>query len=199
MSEDSKPVQFFIGGQPTSVVRGEIAHQDGNTYKDYIIQQNIVLQQENKRLSQETRDLQGQLSELEDENSDHDSKARRLKQYVGNFHSLSEIYKEIAEKDYQYFTEFTKNNITIWYNSSHLFMIVAIIAVLSQLFIPAPIGFIATITLYYYFIHPKVFDNVSIHKKAIIELISFRKQKESDLKGLTKTMDIIGEFIDNAL
>ena len=238
----SEGIQLYIGasGQPVSVpADGPVAH----IYKDYVIKQNLILQEENKTLAAESRDLNNQIAELEEEGDKHSAQTRRLKQYVSNFHSLSEIYKSIAYKDRAYINATLRQEAPVklgafgapiappgglgaiaspspggpWISPSYLFMFVIVLSMFMQFYIAMlniPLT-IMVLSVYYCYIHPTVAAGhlaerqarelvalrakLSDHIEGMAALVEYRKGHKADLDGLTKTMDLIGGFIDNAL
>lgn len=197
------PVQLFFGESLVPVNKPQ-----STVFKDYIIHQNQELHTENKRLLEEIHDLTTKIDFLEETELNHEKETRRLKQYVSNFHSLSEIYKELAEADNKFFKGTLKkaSPSTSYMSSSNIFLAIHVVSLFAYMVVP-PIVIIAGLTLMYFnFISPRVCDNLeTIHNQLasyrsnIHSLLDLRRQRAQDLTGLSKTMDIIGEFIDNAL
>lgn len=191
MSEkEQSSVKLYISGSGNPT---DIKTTDANNaiYHDYVVQQNMSLMEDNRNMSEEVRTLRAQINELEEACDDVDSKARRLKQYVGNFHTISQIYKELAEEDYRYLSKSKDSKGKL---QSMIFMIVGLLALLIEFYGYRFLPIIMVLT-YYWYVHLAIPSGQAETQR----LISLHKSKSADLKGLEKTMDIIGEFIDNAL
>lgn len=90
MSQSSDKLPFSIninGGDPSSSLGGE---NSSSEYKEYIIQNNICLQQQNQQLTQKNQELSKELSEKEDE---LDKEEERLRYVKGILNNLNEIRK----------------------------------------------------------------------------------------------------------
>lgn len=90
MSQVSDKVPFNIninGGDPSSSLVGE---NSSTEYKEYIIQNNISLQQQNQNLTEKNQELSKELSEKEDE---LDKEEERLRYNKGILNNLNEIRK----------------------------------------------------------------------------------------------------------
>ena len=94
MSQSSDKLPFSIninGGDPSSSLGGE---NSSSEYKEYIIQNNISLQQQNQQLTEKNQELSKELSEKEDE---LDKEEERLRYVKGILNNLNEIKKLAVE------------------------------------------------------------------------------------------------------
>lgn len=90
----SSQLPFHIninGGDPSSSLVGE---NSSTEYKEYIIQNNISLQQQNQQLTEKNQELSQELSEKEDE---LDKEEERLRYIKGILNNLNEIRKLAVE------------------------------------------------------------------------------------------------------
>lgn len=201
-------VQLYIGasGKPVAV------EQDpSNIYKDYIVKQNLVLQEENKSLAESARQLSEQVEELEQETSTIEKQAIQLKQYVRNFYNVSEIHQEVVEADTRYFRKVFKERdqqqlvSSVKWNIDQSYVFISMMLINVALNIWSPFyGFTMWCIMLGYFItsiQPKLKPNqcVSVNVTELQKLMDLRKSKQGILKDLENTMDIIGKFIDDAL
>jgi len=197
-------------------------------YKEYIINQNIELQRQIKELELEVRELNSAKDELEEEADQSDKRIRNLKQHVQNFHTVSEIHREINdncqeftvkeianyERDQlrkQYVHKASKSHrnllinisVFLFYNLILLYLYSAVAVVLN----------VVVAVVYYMFVYPHLeSDQVKIkqleerldaqekdfHDKVKV-LVTYRKSRQEELDELARTIDVIGEFLDNAI
>ena len=68
-----------------------------NVYKDYLIQQNLVFMEDNKKLEKYNQEYETKIEEMEDEMDTTESRLRKIKIYLNNFHSINNILKEVVE------------------------------------------------------------------------------------------------------
>ena len=166
-------------------------------YKNYIIKQNNNLWTENKKLTEEKFNLDKKYEELEEESDTAEKRLRNTKNFLKNFRFINDAL-EIAVNKYEKFNKDLHINVLINYfrlilGLFGIFVVLFIFFGFNKwFFIPLQVGFV---TGFHEFFIPLL---KNIEKKQL-ELIKLKKEKDTEIKEMTKTMDIISEFIDNAL
>ena len=74
-------------------------YEPNNIFKDYIIQTNQQLNLENKNQNIKIKELESQISSLEDENDKYDERIRYMKGLLSNLHEIKNYSLQL--KDYQ--------------------------------------------------------------------------------------------------
>jgi hypothetical protein len=212
-------VQLYIGasGKPAST-----SVDEANIFEEYVVKQNLILQEENKSLAATERHLRCQIRELEDQVDNNERQVTQLKNYVRNFHDVGEIHKTIAKADLRYFHTVSKleerERLVIslqrkqwskskYLNPSYLLMALMAIYVLASMYstLHGTMSLVAVTTYYLYCVHPVLTgtnmaqEQLKHDRAEINKLLQLRKGNEKTLHGLEQTMDIIGKFIDDAL
>jgi len=194
-------------------------NKEDNKYKDYIMNQNISLLEENKNLTLELKAAENRIEELEEESDKDSLVSRKLKQHVQNFYTVSEIYKDILDQ-YKIFTDkelekYDRNLLIRKYKTNPFIrskmMLNFVIFIVYNTFIYyfgssylAALNIII-VALYVYFIG-NIDDSsnrqVELEKKFhdnLTELVKYRESRKAELDELSDTIDIIGNFMDNAI
>jgi hypothetical protein len=191
MTSTIATVPLFIGtsGVPTQVP------EDTKYLKEYLVQLNLSLQKDNYLLGNELKESKNQIVELEDENDEYNRNSDRLKKYVSNFNSLSEVYKSIVIKDREFLQNVKFNN-----NSSLNKLInvstfvIMLISLMFPLYISIPL--VCSCGALHYK-NSDCYDNKNTDDVA--NLLAYHNHQQELIKNLVKTLDIINEFIDNGL
>ena len=92
-ARETVTVPVFIGasGKKTEIPESE------PYMKDYIVKQNLVLQQDNKELAEEKRELQTQLDDLEEQHDHLEKQYSKTKLYIKDFSHLNQIYRNLYQ------------------------------------------------------------------------------------------------------
>ena len=89
------------GGDPSSSLVGE---NSSTEYKEYIIQNNISLQQQNQKLTEKNQELSKELSEKEDELDKEDERLRYVKGILNNLNEIRKLAvdaNQLQSENYQ--------------------------------------------------------------------------------------------------
>lgn len=95
MDPNMKPVNINI----TQGNEESKKYETNNIYRDYIIQTNQQLNQENKTINIKIKELETQISSLEDENDKFDERIRYMKGLLSNLYEIKNYSLQV--KDYQ--------------------------------------------------------------------------------------------------
>jgi regulator of replication initiation timing len=152
-------------------------------YREYVISQNQKLHVENRQLREETKTLESRLEELEDEDATNSERISKLKLYVKNFHLINEDYKTLLAQ-YNHFMIRRDMIQYSWLITLLLLPTLLYSTILSCIAVAVVAG-----GQYYY---------QSQATSARARLLASKQKMDKELEQVLKTMDIIGEFLDNA-
>lgn len=207
------PVQIIFNDTNTERRPNEM----DTRYKDYIISQNVMLHKEHTDMTEEVRELKSRINELEEQLDQHDRQTDKHKQYMKNFYHQSEIYRNIVKKDHTYFVELVRQDKddeirrqatnSAMSNATNkiqdtLELYVMVLIIIIQCYFSAMLATTIScglIMIYYRYRPTSVHNTMKDHIVRIKDLQAYKAQEYKELQGLKKTMDIIGEFIDNGL
>lgn len=166
-------------------------------YKNYIIKQNNNLWIENKKLTEEKFNSDNKYEEIEEESLTFDKRLQNTKNFLKNFRFINDALSVTIDKYEKYNKELHINVLINYFRFIlGLFSIFIILFMFFEfnkwLFIPLHIGFI---TGFHQFFIPLL----KVIEQKQFELVKLKQDKDYEIKEMTKTMDIISEFIDNAL
>lgn len=198
--QPNETVQLFFNGN-NEKIQNNSEEKHNNVYKDYIITQNTNLLKENKKLVIDNLDLNNKYQEMEEEVTQTEKRLHNTKNYLKNFRFINKNVDKLSSE----YNKFVK---TI--STDHLINILRLLlvcfAVIMIVFYVAFTNWTLAITftilhsLFLYIIDKVVYvpqlNKIENHKNLVID---FEKQIKKENKAMEKTMDIISEFIDNAL
>lgn len=194
----NETVQLFFNGNEKVINDKE---SKDNVYKEYILVQNTNLLEENKKLLVEKNDVEKKYEELEDETETAEKRLSNTKHYLKNFRFINENLDNVLS-EYQKFSKdmHIKNLVNEFRLLLGCFSFVMLLTsflfanwTLFILFVCMHSGFLYLIHELMYLPH---LWELETRRKNILK---FQKEKEKEIKQMKKTMDIVSEFIDNAL
>ena len=212
-AQHSVTVPVFIGasGKPSDISESE------PYMKDYIVKQNLILQQDNKILAEEARQIGSSLEDLEEEHDHLERKYTKTKLYIKDFYHLNKCYKDLFTADRQWLTSIKSQKdredlvntsiLVVKYCNPKIYLTciyVLLTALSCQMFSPT-LAMISLIAFHFTFTFSYLNTNPTLERKMeainteIRTLLARHKEKEGEIRELTKTMDIVSEFMDNAL
>lgn len=194
--QQPETVQLFFNGGDKSNIESKLI--DKNVYKDYIIQQNQILLKDNKNITKEINDLKKEYEELEDESMTIEKRFKNTKDYLKNFRFINDN----LEKSNQEIIKFMKNlnpnkfllELRMIISLFSLFICLSIILGFNQWWLILPLN-----GGYLYLFNNHICNEINSLLKKKNTCIRLNKDCELENKKMKKTMDIISEFIDNAL
>ena len=212
-ARETVTVPVFIAGSGKST---EISKSEPYM-KDYIVKQNLVLQQDNKELAEEKRQIQSELDDLEEQHDHLEKQYSKTKLYLKDFSQLNQFYKSLANRDREWLKNLKSqrdnevlihkhNSLGKYFNTrTYLTCIYTLLTTVSVLMFPPILALMTLLAFHYTFTLSYLNTNPVLEAKIkniddhVVKLLDFHKGKDSEINELTKTMDIISEFVDNAL
>ena len=166
-------------------------------YKNYLIRQNQSLLEKNRELILENKRLEEARDEIEDELMTSDKRLKNTKDYLKNFRFINENLTDIVDNDRNLMKKFQFTGMMVAFKIgtaltiffSLIFLYFGLMNFFSSMFF-----LIITIMEAYFLI--SFFDTYQEYKTNNDKYI---KLKLKEIEKLKKTMDIVSEFIDNAL
>lgn len=212
-ARETVTVPVFIGasGKSTDIPESELY------MKDYIVKQNLILQQDNKDLAEEKREVQNQIDDLEEQHDHLEKQYSKTKLYIKDFSHLNQIYRNLYQRDRDFFKDQisrrdneqlikSHSKLGQYFNTkTYLTSIYTLLTAVSCLMLPpllalmTLLAFHYTFTLSYLNTNPELEAKIKHIDDQVVSLLRFHKEKDEEIRELTKTMDIISEFVDNAL
>lgn len=194
--QPQETVQLFFNG---NAEKNQDKTTDKNLiYKHYIIKQNTNLLSENKKLERERNDMEKKVEEIEEECETTEKRFNNTKHYLRNFRFINECHEKVGNK----FDKFSKdllidrliNEFRLFLGTFGVFIILCCLFGLTQWWVMIPLH-----AGYAYGFHEFFVPHLKTIEQKRKQVLLFKKEQEREVKGMTKTMDIISEFIDNAL
>lgn len=196
LNQPSERVNLFFGNDGL-IQQPQSKSEDDNIYKDYVIKQNNRLWSENKKLTTENLELNQKYEELEEESEQTEKRLRNTKEFLKNFRFINDSLEKVSNayekinKDLNIYAMITYFRLILGLSS--LLMVLLILFTFSKwILIPLQFGFVYG---FHEFFVPHL-QNIEQKRKTMLKL---KTDKDKEIKEMTKTMDIISEFIDNAL
>lgn len=207
----SVPVFIGASGNPSTVPESE------PYMKDYIVKQNLILQQDNKNLAEEHRQIKSELDDLEEQHDNLEKHYTKTKLYIKDFYHLNKYYKELYTRDREWMKTVksqkdtenlirSSSSLTKYFNTrTYLTCIYVLLTTISCLMLPPMLALISLLVFHFTFTFTYLNTNPILEAKMqtidgqILTLLALHKDKDAEIGELTKTMDIISEFVDNAL
>jgi hypothetical protein len=193
------PVQLFFSGNPPQ------AKESHSMYKDYVIQQNVDLLRDNKQLSLEKQEYETRIDDLESQLSENETTSIKLKQFMKNFYHQSELYRSIAKADHDYFRSFLQHerdkDLALPLHQYNPCLWAMGVMLICQMYFSLLINLMISCGLLFvcYSITIEHSESHVLHRSKITDLVSFKNSKKKEIDELKRTMDVIGEVIDNAV
>ena len=178
----------------------KIAKVDGNSdvgYKNYLIGQNQGLLEKNRELIIENKRIESLRDEMEDELLTIEKRFRNTKEFLKNFRFINESLVSITEKNKATMKKFQFAGIMV---ALRIGTIVAVVMALLFLFFGI-INFFSALFFSLFTIAKTYFllNFIATYQDHKNDNDKFIKLKLKEIDELKKTMDIVSEFIDNAL
>ena len=212
-ARETVTVPVFIGasGKTTEIPETELY------MKDYIVKQNLVLQQDNKELAEEKREIQAQLDDLEEQHDHLEKQYTKTKLYIKDFSHLNQIYRGLYQRNRDFLKDQksrrdneqlikSHSKLGQYFNTrTYITSIYTLLVTVSFLVLPPVLALMTllafhyTFTLSYLNTNPELEAKINHINDHVESLLSFHREKDIEINELTKTMDIISEFVDNAL
>lgn len=171
--------------------------KEDDVYKNYIIKQNNNLWEENKKVESEKLELEKKYEELEEENESNDKRLNNTKNFLKSFRTINDSLSKVV-------TQYERNNKDL--HIKFLINYFRLILGLSNLFIVLLMGFGFS---YYFLIPLQIVFVAGFHEFFVPHLMTIEQkrvsmnklklEKDKEVKEMTRTMDIVSEFIDNGL
>ena len=194
--QPAETVQLFFNGHD-KVIDSNHKSVD-NVYKDYIIQQNKNLMKENKKLVEERIETEKKYEEMEEEAYTTEKRFKNTKDYLKNFRFINENLESIQIESCKIMKGINfphlMNELRLLIGIFSLFLCLCSIFGLNQWWVVIPIH-----GGYLYLMNEISIKNLKELDKRKTNYLNYKKEKDLEIKKMKKTMDIISEFIDNAL
>ena len=196
MQTPNETVQLFFNGNSEKVI--EQSKDKDIVFKNYIIRQNQNLLKDNKKLERERVDIEHKMEEVEEENDSIEKRFQNTKVYLKNFRFINECHEKIAKQFDKFSKELHTNKLIkefrLFLGTFSLFIILCSVFGFTQWWVMIPLH-----AGYAYGFHEFFVPDLKSIEQKRKHVLDFRKEQEKEIKDLTKTMDIVSEFIDNAL
>ena len=187
-------LQFFLNPNDKMIE----PNNPDKVYENYVITQNRTLLKENKKLNGDNKDLEQKYVEMEEESGGYDRRLSTTKNYLKNFWFMNDALETTVVE----YTKLSKElNIKYLIYEFRLILItfslfVSLCSVFGfnqwWLLIPLHLGYVYTF-------HQFFVDQLMKIEQKRKNILLLKKEKDKEIKELKKSMDIISEFIDNAL
>ena len=179
------------------VIEAPMKAKEDEVYKNYIIKQNNNIYTENKKLISEKFEIEKKYEELEEEHDTTEKRFNNTKNFLKSFRFINDALSKIV-------VQYEKNNKDLHMKSlinyfrlilglTNLFLMLGILFGFSY-FLLIPLQIVFTCGFHEFFV-PYL---TTIEQKRI-SMNKLKLIKDNEVKEMNKTMDIISEFIDNAL
>ena len=174
----------------------EVSKED-EVYKNYIIKQNNNLWTENKKITNEKLEVDKKYEELEEESETNEKRLMNTKVFLKNFRfindALSQIVIQYERNNKDLHIKFLINYFRLILGLTNLFIILGIFFGFTY-FLLIPLQIVFTCGFHEFFVpHLQTIEEKRIKTRKL------QLEKNKEIKELTKTMDIVSEFIDNGL
>ena len=182
----------FVEQQPLSVIKN-----DENVYKNYVINQNLDLQTENKKIILEKVDLERKIEELEEESDTSDKRLINTKEFLKSYRFMNDALSKSVNEYEKFNNEYNINSILMYFRlflGSFCILNIACIFFELTYFILIPLQ-IVFVTGFHEFFVPYL---KNIEQKRI-KISKIKLEKDKEVEEMVRTMDIVSEFIDNGL
>lgn len=197
--QPNETVQLFFNGNTDKPLNSN--ENKDNVYKNYIIKQNTNLLNENKKVLIEMQKMEQKYEEMEDEVTETEKRLNNTKNYLKNFRFISKNNSRIIDEYNKFHKDMHIDHIINTYR-----LMIVCFSVVMMVFYVAFLSwtlFFSLMILHSFFIY--VMDEVVfipqlkkiLHREKLV--VDLEKQIKKENKSMEKTMDIISEFIDNAL